>query len=82
MQSQTLQIEALLHRLEPKYLEYLKVYVEYLIMTQQNEKTMSRDKVYPAKSDNTKLSRLEVLRQFKGDPLFPVIPVSKYDVYI
>lgn len=70
MQHSTAQIEDLLQQLDPKSLEQVKAYLEYLVFLQKKETRNPEGK-----------SRFELMQQFKGDAPFPGVKISKYDFY-
>ncbi len=85
----TVEVEKLIHQLEPQYLQELRNYVDYLLFVQKKQSgTNGKSKKKPAtKSEAEKPAeeaipeRLRIARQFAGDALYPDFPTSKYDVY-
>lgn len=83
----TIEVEKLIHQLQPKYLQELRHYLEYLLFVQDKEaKPSNGAKEKPANKSVEPTGegvpeRLRLLQQFKGDAPFPRFPTSKYDVY-
>jgi len=80
MNIQSTDIEYLLKQLNPKYLQDVKAYLEYLLYTQQKDITPQLPEKKTNRKDTEK-ERLETFQPFKGDTLFPDVVISKYDVY-
>lgn len=78
------EVEKQIQQLEPKYLEALAEYVEYLLFLQKKklEKQTKPKSGQEIGSDAQSVpERLEVLRQYRGIAPKPHFPVTKYDVY-
>lgn len=74
-------IEDKLLQLDQKYLDQVEAYLEYLMFLQTKElaqKESLDEFLFEPVPEN---SRIKILRQFKGDALFPEMNTSKYDVY-
>lgn len=80
------EVEKQIQQLEPKYLEALAEYVEYLLFLQKrklgkNPKAQTKLVSETATDEQTVPERLKIAREFAGDALHPHFPTSKYDVY-
>ena len=70
-----------LMQLDQKYLDQVEAYVEYLVFLQQKESPQKESINTPTLESSDENERLNILRQFQGDALFPEVNTSKYDVY-
>jgi hypothetical protein len=78
------EVEKRIQQLEPKYLEALAEYVEYLLFLQKKKlgKQVKPNQGQESMLDEqTVPERLKVLRQYRGIAPKPHFPVTKYDVY-
>lgn len=85
----TTEIEKRIRQLEPKYLQELAGFIEYLLFVQKKQK-VKNGKAQTKPTEKTEMSmqredeipeRLRIARQFAGDAPYPNFPTSKYDVY-
>ena len=87
----TIEVEKLIHQLEPKYLQDLLNYLDYLLFVQKKQaeangkaekKPTAEKKPEAAKPAEENIpERLRIARQFAGDAPYPHFPTSKYDVH-
>jgi hypothetical protein len=86
----TIEVESLIRQLQPKYLQELRQFIDYLLFVQNNQAAPNgnaKQQDAPAASkpagpeEENVPERLRVLRQFRGIAPEPHFPVSKYDVY-
>lgn len=80
------EVEKRIQQLEPKYLEALAEYVEYLLFLQKkklgkNPKAQTKQIPEIATDEQTVPERLKIAQGFVGDAIHPHFPTSKYDVY-
>jgi hypothetical protein len=80
------EVEKRIQQLEPKYLEALAEYVEYLLFLQKQKlynhpKPQLGQVTETAMDEQAVPERLKIARKFAGDALYPHFPTSKYDVY-
>ncbi len=86
----TIEVENLIQQLQPKYLQELRQYVEYLLFVQKNQATPNgtakkQPAAIPSKpvgpEEENVPERLKALKKFAGTARYPDFPTSKYDVY-
>lgn len=80
------EVEKRIQQLEPKYLEALAEYVEYLLFLQKQKlrkhpKPHSEQKKETSRDEQAVPERLKVLHKYRGIAPRPHFPVTKYDVY-
>ena len=80
------EVEKRIQQLEPKYLEALAEYVEYLLFLQKQKlynhpKPQLGQVTETAMDEQAVPERLKVLRKYRGIAPKPHFPVTKYDVY-
>ncbi len=87
----TIEVEKLIYQLEPKYLQDLLRYIDYLLFVQEKQaNTNGKAEKKPVVESKTEAvqpleedvpERLRILRQYMGIAPKPHFPVTKYDVY-
>ncbi|MBK8566506.1 MAG: hypothetical protein IPN76_25060 [Saprospiraceae bacterium] len=86
----TIEVENLIQQLQPKYLQELRQFIDYLLFVQNNQaapngKAKQQDAPTaskPAEPEEENVpERLRVLRQYRGIAPEPHFPMTKYDVY-
>ncbi len=73
-------IEKLLSELDPKYLDRVEDYLNYLIFLQEKEARVNIGHGLERGVDGK--ARLKIMQQFKGDAPFPDAITSKHDTYL
>lgn len=85
------EVEKRLHQLDPKYLQDLANFIDYLLFIQEKQSVTNGKPQINTVTESTAETlqvaeedipeRLRVLQKFAGTARYPDYPTSKYDVY-
>jgi len=81
----TIEVEKLIQQLEPKYLQDLQTFIEYLLFVQQKQSNgngKAAGQIEAEKESEEDIpERLKIAHKYFDSAPKPHFPVSKYDVY-